>query len=100
MLFARAMRLALAIALALSLAGVVTPLGAETLEPGTDETRAGMCDDFEGLPFVFCVAMCEARECDRQDPGDERCGVLARGFSRVSGGATPPCAGGSSARTI
>jgi hypothetical protein len=85
------MRLALAIVLALSLAGVAAPLAAETSELGTDETRAGMCDDFEGLSFVFCVALCEARECDRQDPGDERCGLLARGFSRVSGGARPPC---------
>jgi hypothetical protein len=58
---------------------------------GTDETRAGMCDDFNGLPYVFCVAMCEARECDRLPPGDERCATLAKGFATVTNGALPPC---------
>lgn len=53
-----------------------------------------MCEDFDGLPFVFCVAMCEARECDRQAPGDERCAILAAGFATVTNGATPPCSGG------
>jgi hypothetical protein len=84
------MRLALAIALtlALSLPPVVR---AHAFEPGTDESRAGMCDAFDGLPFVFCVAMCEARECDRQPFGDDRCEVLAEGFANVTNGATPPC---------
>jgi hypothetical protein len=50
-----------------------------------------MCHDFPGLAFGFCVALCEARECDRQPPGDERCGVLRRGFDRATGGVEPPC---------
>ena len=58
---------------------------------GTDETRAGMCDGFEGLPFVFCVAMCEARECDRMPSSDERCAVLAQGFASVAKGVNLPC---------
>jgi hypothetical protein len=58
---------------------------------GTDDARAGMCDDFDGLPFVFCVAMCEARECDRMPAGDERCDALADGFASVTNGAVPPC---------
>ena len=86
------MRVALAIVLALALACVAAPVRTSADEPGTDESRAGMCDGFDGLPFVFCVALCEARECDRQDPGDERCTVLARGFANATGGMTPPCA--------
>jgi hypothetical protein len=86
------MRLALAIVFALALAAVAVPSNAPADEPGTDELRAGMCEGFDGLSFVFCVALCEARECDRQEPGDERCAVLARGFASASGGMTPPCA--------
>jgi hypothetical protein len=91
LLSARDMRLALSIGLALALAGVPATTVTAGLEPGTDELRAGMCDGFDGLSFVFCVAFCEARECDRQGAGDDRCDVLARGFSRVSGGASLPC---------
>jgi hypothetical protein len=85
------MRPALAIVLALALACVAVPSNVRADEPGTDELRAGMCDGYDGLPFVFCVALCEARECDRQDAGDERCAILARGFANASGGMIPPC---------
>jgi hypothetical protein len=85
------MRLALAIGLALALSGAPSPSAFSAPEPGTDELRAGMCDGYDGLPFVFCVALCEARECDRQAPNDDRCVVLARGFARVTGGTPPPC---------
>jgi len=88
---ARDMRVALAIAFALSLTQVAFPTRVAAGDLGTDESRAGICDDYEGLPFVFCVAMCEARECDRLPPGDERCETLAKGFSTVTNGATPPC---------
>jgi hypothetical protein len=76
---------------AIVLAGIVSPSPARAVEPGTDDTRAGLCDAFAGAAFTFCVAFCEARECDRQPAGDERCALLRRGFSRVTGGATPPC---------
>lgn len=89
------MRLALAIAFALALTCAPSSTIASNDEPGTDESRAGMCEAFDGLPFVFCVAMCEARECDRQGPSDERCAILAAGFATVTNGARPPCAGGS-----
>jgi len=85
------MRLALAIALTLALSSLPLPCVVHAFEPGTDESRAGMCDEFDGLPFVFCVAMCEARECDRQPSGDERCAILAEGFANVTNGAAPPC---------
>jgi hypothetical protein len=85
------MRFALAIGLALAFALAPTLPASGAPEPGTDELRAGMCDAFDGLPFVFCVALCEARECDRQAPDDDRCIVLARGFARVTGGTPPPC---------
>jgi hypothetical protein len=62
-----------------------------TVEPGLDDDRAGMCDAFDGLAFTFCVALCEARECDRRPAGDERCAVLQRGFERVSDGYRAPC---------
>jgi len=87
------MRLALAIAFALALTCAPASTIAADDEPGTDESRAGMCEDFQGLPFVFCVAMCEARECDRQAPGDERCAILAAGFATVTNGAKSPCSG-------
>ena len=88
------MRSALAIvfALILTISLLVSP--AVSLEPGQDETRAGMCADFDGLPFVFCVAMCEARECDRQPVGDDRCELLAKGFASVTNGAVAPCVPG------
>ena len=88
------MRPALAIVFALVICAIVLPFRAIAFEPGQDETRAGMCDDFDGLPFVFCVAMCEARECDRQPAGDDRCAILAKGFASVSNGAAAPCAPG------
>ncbi|MCC6763596.1 MAG: hypothetical protein IT293_02950 [Deltaproteobacteria bacterium] len=77
------------LALALMAAFAAPSAHAEIL--GTDETRAGMCDAYDGLPFVFCVAMCEARECDRLGPSDERCEVLAAGFAAVTNGAAAPC---------
>jgi len=58
---------------------------------GAGDERAGMCDAFDGVAFTFCVAFCEARECDLAAPGDERCETILRGFTRVTGGATPPC---------
>ena len=94
MLPARDIRSAFAIvfALILTISGPASP--AASLEPGEDETRAGMCEDFDGLPFVFCVAMCEARECDRQPVGDDRCELLAKGFATVTNGAVAPCVPG------
>jgi hypothetical protein len=86
------MRFASAIVLALALACITVPSRAVADEPGTNELRAGMCDGFDGLSFVFCVALCEARECDRQDPADERCMILARAFATASNGMAPPCA--------
>jgi hypothetical protein len=83
----RALAIAFSLVLSVASAG---PL-ARADELGTNESRAGMCDDFDGLPFVFCVAMCEARECDRLGADDERCEVLARGFATVTNGAAPPC---------
>jgi len=85
------MRVALAIAFALGLTLASAPIRVSADELGTDPARAGMCDDFDGLPFVFCVAMCEARECDRLPPSDERCAALAQGFASVSPGAVAPC---------
>ena len=58
------------------------------------ESRAGMCDGFDGLAFTFCVALCEARACDQVAAGDERCALLRRGFARVAARARPPCDGG------
>lgn len=86
----------------IALLGLLSPLSAGTpclaFEPGTDDARAGLCDAFAGVAFTFCVAFCEARECDRQPPGDERCILLRRGFDRVTGGVTPPCVDGGSRR--
>jgi hypothetical protein len=59
-----------------------------------------MCDDFDGLSFVFCVAMCEARECDRLPANHDRCETLAQGFASVSHGAAPPCSRARSRRSI
>ena len=94
MLIALDMRPALAIVFALALTCAPADTIASLDEPGTDESRAGMCDQYDGLPYVFCVAMCEARECDRQASGDERCEILATGFATVTNGATPPCTSG------
>lgn len=85
------MRRAFAIGLAVALVTAFAAPKAQADVLGTDETRAGMCDEFDGLPYVFCVAMCEARECDRLAPGDERCEALADGFASVTNGAAPPC---------
>lgn len=85
------MRLALAMGFALALVSAAAVPSAFGELAGTDETRAGMCEEFDGLPFVFCVAMCEARECDRMPAGDERCHILAEGFASVTRGAIPPC---------
>jgi hypothetical protein len=90
------MRRALAIAFSLALVVLSASPMVGAGELGTDETRAGMCDDFDGLPFVFCVAMCEARECDRLSPDDHRCEVLARGFASVTNGGVSPCDSSSS----
>jgi hypothetical protein len=86
---AGAMTRMIAVTLTLAFLFIAVPASAEP-QPLT-ETRAGMCHDFPGLAFGFCVALCEARECDRQPPGDERCGVLRRGFDRATGGVEPPC---------
>jgi hypothetical protein len=43
------------------------------------------------MAFAFCVAICEARECDRQSPYDERCATLRSGFNRATGGQSAPC---------
>lgn len=86
------MRLATAIVFALA---VLIPSHAPAaFEPGTDPERAGMCDAFDGLAFTFCVALCEARECDRQPLDDVRCDALQRGFDRVSDGRAAPCEAG------
>ena len=81
----------LLIAFVLALLLTAKPAISATPEPGTGETRAGMCDEFSGVAFGFCVALCEARECDRQPAGDQRCAVLRRGFDRATGGVQPPC---------
>jgi hypothetical protein len=94
------MRPALAIAFALALSTVVFVSDALAVEPGQDESRAGMCEHFDGLPFVFCVAMCEARECDRQPVGDDRCEILAKGFANVTNGAIAPCVPGAAPSSI
>ena len=91
MLFALAMRSGFAIGLALALSFVVASASALAAEAGTDESRAGQCEALDGLPFVFCVAFCEARQCDSQAPDDPRCRILAEGFARVTGGDVPPC---------
>jgi hypothetical protein len=84
------MRPSVAIASALLLLTLHAPLFS-TVEPPLGDDRAGMCDAFDGLAFTFCVALCEARECDRRPIGDERCAILQRGFERVSDGYLAPC---------
>jgi hypothetical protein len=90
------MRLSLAIVSAIVLLNVAT-LSALAAEVGADESRAGVCGDFDGVAFTFCVALCEARECDRQPSDDARCALLRHGFARVTGGALAPCDGGQAA---
>ena len=67
-----------------------------------DDERAGMCAAFDGVSFAFCVALCEARECDLRAVADERCVILRRGFARATGGVPPPCMPGAiaPARTL
>jgi hypothetical protein len=84
-------RSAFAIACALGLAIASAPTTGAAFEPGTDDARAGMCAPFDGVAFTFCVALCEARECDRQPLDDERCAVLRGAFDRASGGGPAPC---------
>lgn len=81
----------IALALIFALLSFATPSAAVTQDTGTDETRAGMCENFSGLAFGICVALCEARECDLQPLDDERCAILRRGFDRASGGLQAPC---------
>jgi phage-related baseplate assembly protein len=56
-----------------------------------DEARAGMCAELSGVALGFCVALCEARQCDLRPDDDERCAILRRGFERATGGLPPPC---------
>ena len=80
------------IALTFAILMVAAPLSAAAeREAGTNDRRAGMCEEFSALAFAFCVALCEARECDLQPSDDQRCTVLRRGFDRASGGLQPPC---------
>jgi len=81
----------IAIALVFALLLIGKPSAAARLEAGTDEGRAGMCADYSGLAFGFCVALCEARQCDLQSSDDERCSILRSGFDRATGGLAPPC---------
>jgi hypothetical protein len=83
------MRLSLAIASAAALLALVSV--SASAAPPIDPTRAGLCDDFDGLAFTFCVAICEARTCDLVPDDDQRCAVLRRGFARVSDGRIAPC---------
>jgi len=70
---------------------LIAPTRALTLQAEADETRAGMCAEYSGLAQGFCVALCEARECDLRPNDDERCAILRRGFERASGGLPAPC---------
>jgi hypothetical protein len=73
---------------------VAAPLAAQQNDAVTAVKRDGVCDGFDGLAFAFCVAICEARECHRQPPYDERCATLRSGFDRVTGGQSAPCEAG------
>lgn len=76
-------------------------LYAEQKDAAIRVNRNGVCDGFDGLAFAFCVAMCEARECDQRSPYDKRCATLRHGFERVTGGQSAPCeAGGSVAASL
>jgi hypothetical protein len=87
---------AYAIASALAVVTALVQPANATAE-GTLPGRAGMCRGFDGLAFTFCVALCEARACDLRPSEDARCAILRRGFARVTGGSTPPCAAEASA---
>lgn len=94
LLNARAMRRALAILFASLLLIPLLSLRLDAEVAAPDEGRAGMCAEYDGIPFAFCVAICEARQCDRLGSGDDRCTILQRGFRRVAGVDPPPCMGG------
>ena len=81
----------IALAMLFALLSFTTLPAAATVETSTDETRAGLCEEFSGLAFGFCVALCEARQCDLRPVDDERCAVLRRGFDRATGGVDAPC---------
>jgi len=85
------MRRALAIVFASAFLAL-SPYCALAQEQAPEADRAGMCDDFEGLAFTFCVALCEARTCDLLPAGDERCTLLRHAFDDLVSGAAPPCA--------
>jgi hypothetical protein len=72
------------------------PLAAEQNDAAIEVKSDGSCDGFDGLAFAFCVAICEARECQRKSIHDERCATLRSGFDRVTGGQSAPCETGSS----
>ena len=98
------MRSALAIALAcgLCIAALSTVVAAADEAPvplllQPDEARAGMCEAYDGLAFTFCVALCEARQCDLVGADDGTCALLRRGFARASAGAAAPCVSGPAA---
>lgn len=77
--------------LASALLFVAAPSRVVPLQAGADDVRATMCSQFSGVALGFCVALCEARQCDLRPQDDERCAILRRGFDRASGGLTPPC---------
>ncbi len=87
------MNRALAILFAIFFLSVTGHSAAAEYDLQLAEARAGSCTSFEGVAFVFCVALCEARACDVRDPADRRCSVLRRGFSRAAGGQMAPCEG-------
>jgi hypothetical protein len=84
------MRRALAIVFASALVAVVVrPAWSD--EPAPSDDRAGMCDAYEGVSFTFCVAYCEARDCDVLAADDARCALLRRGFESTTGDTALPC---------
>jgi len=100
LLLALAMPRALAIlfASAVIILAPTSRVGAHVHGASSDE-RAGMCDAFDGISFTFCVAFCEARECDLHAADDARCAILRHGFARATGGSSPPCTAGTVAST-
>ena len=84
-------RNAIAVLLIGALLQFAMPSRAATLQTEADESRAAMCAEFSGVALGFCVALCEARQCDLRPDDDERCAILRRGFERASGGLLPPC---------
>jgi hypothetical protein len=81
---------------------LLSHVSAADVGSAVDDERAGMCAAFDGISFTFCVALCEARQCDLRAANDERCTILRRGFARVTDGAPPPCMPGTiaSARAL